>query len=276
MISNQICEANQENLRIWNSKFLFMIWSIIQVQTGASSSNLTNSWKSPPNSIKFIDIQTLEPSWFLIQYMFRIWGSFYKQSCSLLQNLKFHILFENFQIWEVYLLIKSIQTRLNFLNNWKFSLLIRTGSCLHVSILFGHLREYHLRSHRWSIPFESSYPDGGLLPLTLGYEKVLFHSEHPLKLLDQEDRVMKSDTSRVMKHNSILPGGMSPTHERKICMGDWKVFFLPSLPISSFLHDRCILRHFLCSPAFVNLGTIFLLRGGGYNTPCYDFTNHLH
>jgi hypothetical protein len=131
-------------------------------------------------------------------------------------------------------------------------------SCLHVSVLFGHPREYRLRSHRWSILFGSSYPDGGLLPLTLGYEKVLFHSEHPLKLLDQEDRVMKSDTSRVMKHNLILPGDMSPTHERKSCMGDWKVFFLPSLPISSFLHDRCILCRFLCSPAFINLGMRFL------------------
>jgi hypothetical protein len=35
------------------------------------------------------------------------------------------------------------------------------------------------------------------LPLTLGYEKVLFHSEHPLELLDKEDRAMKYNTSRV-------------------------------------------------------------------------------
>jgi hypothetical protein len=57
--------------------------------------------------------------------------------------------------------------------------------------------------------FGSSYPDGGLSPLTLGYEKILFHSEHLLELLDQEDRVMKRDTSRVMKHNPILQGDMS-------------------------------------------------------------------
>jgi hypothetical protein len=31
-----------------------------------------------------------------------------------------------------------------------------------------------------------------------------FHPEHPSKLMDQEDRVMKRNTSRVMKHNPIL------------------------------------------------------------------------
>jgi hypothetical protein len=146
---------------------------------------------------------------------------------------------------------------------------------LRVSISIYYPREYRLRSRRWSIPFESSYPVGGLPPLTLGYEKVIFHSEHLLELLDQEDRVMKCDTSRVMKHNPILQGDMPPMHERKSRMGDWKVFFLPGLPISSFLYNWCILRRFLCSPPFINLETRFLLRGG-YNTPCYSFINHLH
>ncbi len=45
-------------------------------------------------------------------------------------------------------------------------------------------------------------------------------SEHPLELLDQEDRVMKHTTSRVMKHNPILQVVMSSTHERKSGMGD--------------------------------------------------------
>jgi hypothetical protein len=35
---------------------------------------------------------------------------------------------------------------------------------LHVSVLIYCLREYHLRSRRWSIPFGSSYPDGGCHP----------------------------------------------------------------------------------------------------------------
>jgi hypothetical protein len=72
------------------------------------------------------------------------------------------------------------------------------------------------------------------LPLTLGYEKVFFHSEHPLELLDKEDRVMKHDTSRVIKHNLILQGDMSPTHRRKGCMRGQEVFLLPTVPISFF------------------------------------------
>jgi hypothetical protein len=56
--------------------------------------------------------------------------------------------------------------------------------------------------------------------LDIGIEKVLFHSEHLLELLYQEDRVMKRNTSRVMKHNLILQGAMSPTHRRKSGMDD--------------------------------------------------------
>jgi hypothetical protein len=40
--------------------------------------------------------------------------------------------------------------------------------------------------------------------LTLELERVIFHSEHLLESLDQEDRVMKPKTSRVMNHSSIL------------------------------------------------------------------------
>jgi hypothetical protein len=84
--------------------------------------------------------------------------------------------------------------------------------------------------------------------LTLGFERVLFHSEHLLELLDQEDWVIKRDTSRVMKHNPILQGDMSPTHRRKSCMRGWEVFLLPPVPISSFLHGECIFHRFSCTP----------------------------
>jgi hypothetical protein len=56
--------------------------------------------------------------------------------------------------------------------------------------------------------------------IALELEKVLFHFEHLLESLDQEDRVMKPKISRVMKHNPIRQGAMSPTHERKSGMGD--------------------------------------------------------
>jgi hypothetical protein len=95
---------------------------------------------------------------------------------------------------------------------------------------------------------------------TLEFEKVLFHSEHPLELLDQEDWVMKHNTCIVMKHNTILQGAMSPTHERKSGMGDREVFLLSTVSISFLLCGQCIFHHFLF-PSFINLGTRFLLRG---------------
>jgi hypothetical protein len=54
----------------------------------------------------------------------------------------------------------------------------------------------------------------------LEFEKVHIHSEHPLELLDQEDRVMERNTSKVKKHNLILQVAMSPTHGRKSGMDD--------------------------------------------------------
>jgi hypothetical protein len=62
---------------------------------------------------------------------------------------------------------------------------------------------------------------------TLKFDKVLFHSEHAIEL-DQEDGVMKRNTSRVMKHNPILQGVMLPIHRRE------KLHDRPrSLPLSS-------------------------------------------
>jgi hypothetical protein len=71
--------------------------------------------------------------------------------------------------------------------------------------------------------------------ITLEFEKVLFHFEHPLELVDQEDRVMKCNTSRVMKHNLIQQGAMSPTHGRKSGMDDREVLLLSTVPISFLL-----------------------------------------
>jgi hypothetical protein len=56
--------------------------------------------------------------------------------------------------------------------------------------------------------------------LLLEFEKVLFHSELLLELLDQEDRVMKHNQSSIMKHNSIWQGAMPLTHGRKSDMDD--------------------------------------------------------
>jgi hypothetical protein len=72
-------------------------------------------------------------------------------------------------------------------------------------------------------------------PLKLGYENVLFLSELPLELLNQEDRVMKCATTRVRKHIPILHGEVSPTHRRESCMRDREVVLLPTIRISVIL-----------------------------------------
>jgi hypothetical protein len=146
---------------------------------------------------------------------------------------------------------------------------------LRVSISIYCPREYRLWSHRWSILFGSSYPDGGLSSLTMGYDKVLFHYEHPLELMDEEDRVMKRDTSRVMKHNPILQGDMSSTYGRKCCMRGQEIFLLLTISILFFPQSRHPLSFLVLPPPFINLGMRFILRGETYNTPCYGFTNYL-
>jgi hypothetical protein len=108
----------------------------------------------------------------------------------------------------------------------------------------------------------------------LEFEKAIFHSEYPLELLHQEDRVMEHNTRRAMKHSSILHGMMLPTHERKSGMGGREVFRLSTVPLSFLIRGQCIFYRFLC-PSFINIGMRFLLRGKGCNTPCYKNPNQV-
>jgi hypothetical protein len=77
--------------------------------------------------------------------------------------------------------------------------------------------------------------------LMLEFEEVLFHFENLTKLMDQEDQVMEHNTRRVMKHHPILQGAMALMHGRKSCMGNREVFLLSTVPVSSFLHDLCVI-----------------------------------
>jgi hypothetical protein len=99
--------------------------------------------------------------------------------------------------------------------------------------------------------------------------------ELPLELLNQEDQMMKCNTSGVMEHSSTLQGAMSHAHESKSCLGDQVVY---SVQLSSILWSSWPMHpsSFSCAPSFVNLGMRFLLRGEGCNTPCYAFHNYLH
>jgi hypothetical protein len=119
-------------------------------------------------------------------------------------------------------------------------------------------------------PFWKFLPGWRMSPLTLDFEEVLFLSELPLELLNQEDRVMRRHTSRVMKRNQILQGDMLPTHRRKGGMGDQEVLLHLIILMTSLLHNQRVLHCFFCfPPPFVNLRTRFLLRGEGCNTMCY-------
>jgi hypothetical protein len=69
---------------------------------------------------------------------------------------------------------------------------------------------------------------------------------------------------------------LSPTHRRKSCKEDRKD---PLLDYPDILWSPRPMRlsSFSCAPPpFVNLGTRFLLRGEGCNTPCYGNSNQGH
>jgi hypothetical protein len=155
------------------------------------------------------------------------------------------------------------------------AMLVWSQPRLCVSIWFYCPREYHLRSRRWSIQFGSSYPNRGCCPWHWNLRKFFSIFEHPLELLDQEDRVRKRNTSRVMKHNLILQGTMSSTHERKSGMGDWEVFIFSTVPLSFLIRGQCVFHRFLC-PLLHKSRDEISFKEESCNTLCYSSTNHLH
>jgi hypothetical protein len=73
----------------------------------------------------------------------------------------------------------------------------------------------------------------------------------------------------------VLTDGCNIDENLQQALGDREVFQLPTILISSFLHNKCVIHHFLCFLPFVNLEMRYLLRGEGCNTPCYGFAHHL-
>jgi hypothetical protein len=59
------------------------------------------------------------------------------------------------------------------------------------------------------------YPDRRCPLSTSELQEVIFDLEHLTKLVGQMDRMMKCNTGRVMKHNPIIQGAMSPMHRRE-------------------------------------------------------------
>jgi hypothetical protein len=97
---------------------------------------------------------------------------------------------------------------------------------------------------------------------TLEVDKVLFHSEHPLESLDQEDRGMKSHTRSVVRNRHIPQGEMDLSLEREAA---WETGKNSPCQLSRYSVLFSTSRHsssFSCaSPPFINLGMRFLLSG---------------
>jgi hypothetical protein len=104
--------------------------------------------------------------------------------------------------------------------------------------------------------------------LDLGTGEGSFPSWASNQVNDQEDRVMKYNTSRVMKHNLILQCATSFMHRRKSGMDDREVLLLSTVLIPDILLATQSMHLSLSLCPLLNLRMRFLLRGEGCNTLC--------
>jgi hypothetical protein len=79
---------------------------------------------------------------------------------------------------------------------------------------------------------------------------------------------MKRTTTRVMKHNLILQGEMSPTHRSKSCMRDQKVSPINCPKILGFPRSMCPSPFSCAPPSSRKSQDEISFRGGGAVTPC--------
>jgi hypothetical protein len=88
--------------------------------------------------------------------------------------------------------------------------------------------------------------------------------------MDQEDRVMRRNTSRVVKHNPILQGAMSSMHGRKSGMDNREGLLLSTILIPDILLATQSMHHslFLVPPPSKSQDEISF-KGEGCNTTCY-------
>jgi hypothetical protein len=87
--------------------------------------------------------------------------------------------------------------------------------------------------------------------------------------MDQEDRVMRRNTSRVVKHNPILQGAMLSMHGRKSGMDD-REHLLSSVPIPEILlATRSMYRSSFLVPSPSKSRDEISFKGEGYNISCY-------
>jgi hypothetical protein len=111
-----------------------------------------------------------------------------------------------------------------------------------------HPRECHLHSCQSSFSLEVSH-QWKWLASVWNLIKVF-----PSKAFDEA--VRKRESSDQCNMSGIIKVLYCPhTGERP------RSFLFLTVPTSLFPHDQCTLHRFLCSPLFINLGTIFHLRG---------------
>jgi hypothetical protein len=108
----------------------------------------------------------------------------------------------------------------------------------------------------------------------LKFEKVLFHSEHPIELIYQEDRVMKCNTTKSWKTIQFYKVLCCPRTKGKVA---WVIEKSSSFQLSRCPSCYAVNTSFIisCAISFLNLGTRFLLKGEGCNVPCYEILNYL-
>ncbi len=110
-------EKQIKNSRIWNYKFSFMSWSIIQVQIGSPCSNFINFWKFKLRSIKFYRITNPRAS---LIFLFKFYPEFWKVSLRKVlpyliphKSLFYLEFFEqrkvNFEPWQILITLKILK-----------------------------------------------------------------------------------------------------------------------------------------------------------------------
>jgi hypothetical protein len=94
-------------------------------------------------------------------------------------------------------------------------------------------------------------------------QKVLFETRAADKAV--RPRGSRDETQHQQSHEKPSDStrcSVTHTGREKLPEGPGSFFLLPMVSISLFLHDQCVLHHFLCFSPFINLGMRFFLKGG--------------
>jgi hypothetical protein len=114
--------------------------------------------------------------------------------------------------------------------------------------------------------------------LNSGASESSFRSRAFDKVVMQRDRVMKCNTSSVVRNRHIPQGEMDLSLKRELHGKPGGIsYFHLSRYFTLFFDIETFFCCFLMFPhLYSNLRVRFLLRGEGCNTPCYNLPNYFH